>query len=234
MSMSEPQWSSTGILLPGSVQSAPAGAVGVDADAIISSGTAAALVAAGFSFAVRYLSLGPREDDGDLSSGEAETILQSGLALMAVQHVPFPGWMPSKSPGAEYGQNAVANAQTVGLSPGVNIWLDLEGARRDTSPSDVIEYCNAWFAAVANAGYLPGLYVGADAILNGEQLYYDLEVDHYWQSGSDVPPVIDRGYCMAQTISDRYDLDGFQYDHNVIQADRLGNTPAWLVATAQT
>jgi hypothetical protein len=227
------EWRSTGVLLPGSVQSAPAGAIGFDADAVLTADACQNFAAAGFGFVIRYLSLGPTEDDGDLSSREAERILQSGLALMAVQHVRDGGWIPSRDLGQEDGQNAAANARAIGLPQGVNIWLDLEGVRLDIPSSDVADHCNAWFGAVAAAGYVPGLYVGANAVLGGDQLYYDLEVGHYWKSGSDVPFVADRGYCMVQTISDRYVLDGRQYDRNVIQADNLGNTPVWLVADAQ-
>jgi hypothetical protein len=224
---------SSGVLLPGSVQSAPEGAIGFDTDSVLTADSSQNFVGAGFSFAIRYLSLGLIEYEGDLSSGEAERILQSGLALMAVQHVRDAGWIPSRGLGREDGQNAAANARAVGLPPGVNIWLDLEGVRFDTPSSDVIEHCNAWFAAVAAAGYVPGLYVGANAVLSSDQVYYDLDVKHYWKSGSEVPSVADRGYCMVQAISDRYVLDGRRYDRNVIQMDNLGNTPVWLAANAQ-
>ena len=222
----------TGVLLPGSVQPAPAGTVGFDADTVLTALSAQNFAAAGFSFAIRYLSLGSFADAGDLGSGEAETILQAGLALMAVQHVPEFGWTPSLGLGGEFGRNAAIHADAIGFPPGVNLWLDLEGVRFGTPPSDVIEHCNAWFAAVAAAGYVPGLYVGANAILNGEQLYEDLNTDHYWQSGSDVPAVAVRGYCMVQSISDRYDLEGVPYDRDRIQADNRGNTPLWLIANA--
>jgi len=230
MSNVTPQGSGgTASVLPGSAQEAPSGAIGFDADTVLSAGLAQTFVQNGFTFVIRYLSLGESEDEGDLSTVEAQNILNSGLALMAVQHVDYPGWTPSETLGGQYGANAAANAQEVGLPGGINIWLDLEGVAHGVPASDVIAYCNAWFAAVAGAGYVPGLYVGADAILNGQELYYDLSVEYYWQSGSAVPPVDVRGYCMVQTISDAYEIDGCAYDRDVIQADNMGSTPVWLI-----
>ncbi len=230
MSNVTPQGSNeTTSVLPGSAEKSPSGAIGFDADTVLSASAARAFVQNGFTFVIRYLSLGESEDEGDLSNAEAQDILNSGLALMAVQHVDYPGWMPSVTLGGQYGAAAAVNAQEVGLPGGMNIWLDLEGVADGTSSSDVIAYCNAWFAAVAGAGYVPGLYVGADAILNSQELYYNLNVEYYWQSGSEVPPVEVRGYCMVQTISDAYEIDGCTYDRDVIQADNMGNTPLWLI-----
>jgi hypothetical protein len=216
-------------LLPGGAKKSLSGATGFDSDTALSASVAQAFVQNGFSFVIRYLSLGESEDEGDLSTAEARDILNSGLAVMAAQHVDYPGWTPSETLGSQYGANAAANAQKVGLPAGMNIWLDLEGVDESVSSSDVIAYCNAWFAAVAGAGYIPGLYVGADAILNSEELYYDLDVEYYWHSGSDVPPVDVRGYCMVQTINDAYEIDGCAYCRDVIQADSMGSTPVWLI-----
>jgi hypothetical protein len=219
----------TAFVLPGSVEQSPAGALGFDTDTELSASNAQAFVQSGFKFVIRYLSLSEPEEEGDLSTAEAADILNSGLALMAVQHAPDPGWTPTESLGSEYGAAAVANAQAVGLPGGMNIWLDLEGIADVASSFDVIAYCNAWFAEMSAAGYVPGLYVGADAILDGEELYYALSVEHYWQSGSEVPDVEVRGYCMVQTIDDAYEIDGCAYDQDIAQADKLGNTPMWLI-----
>src|SRR5208282_1100253 len=153
-------------VLPGSVQQSPPGVLGFDTDTPLSASTAQAFVENGFKFAIRHLSLTQPEEEGDLSAAEAEDILYSGLALMAVQHVPYPGWTPTESLGGEYGSAGAANAQALGLPRGMNIWLDLEGIADGASLSDVIDYCNARFAEVSGAGYVPGLYVGADAILD--------------------------------------------------------------------
>jgi hypothetical protein len=214
--------------LPGEVQSAPSGARGFDCDGPITAAAAEAFLAAGFTFAVRYLSRSDANGADDLSLGEGQIILQSGLALMAVQHVQSPPWTPSRELGQTYGANAAANAQAVGLPAGVNVWLDLEGVAADTPAEVAIDYCNAWFAAVAAAGYAPGLYVGASAILTPDQLYSDLSVAYYWKSLSNTPEVATRGYCMVQTAGGA-PIAGYGYDQDTVQTDNLGATPRWLI-----
>ncbi|MFC7626386.1 DUF1906 domain-containing protein [Paraburkholderia humisilvae] len=182
----------------------------------------------GYGFCIRYLSLGAGQASGDLSPTEAAGILSSGLALMAVQHVDEPGWSPSQSLGQTYGNNAAGNAAQVGFPAGVNLWCDLEGVAGGVAASDVIDYCNAWFNAVSSAGYVPGLYVGANAVLTGQQLYSDLLFQHYWQSCSDVPEVSCRGYQMTQSfVSDP--VNGIYIDEDTTQTDNEGGRVLWLV-----
>ena len=211
-------------------QTAPTNALGFDCNTVLNASTAQAFVTAGFTFAVRYLSLTPSIRPGDLTLSEVETILQSGLALMAVQHVLYAGWSPTQQLGFQNGNSAAACAQAAGLPAGINVWLDLEGINPNAQASDVIAYCNAWFSVVDAAGYVSGLYVGANCILTGDQLFNDLNVSAYWRSGSTVPMVPNRGYCMVQTISNSYRVAGVAYDQDVIQADNNGNTPTWAIA----
>jgi hypothetical protein len=44
------------------------------------------------------------------------------------------------------------------FSEGVNVWLDLEGAKTSTPHETMIAYCNAWFAEVEGAGFVPGVW----------------------------------------------------------------------------
>lgn len=189
-------------------------------------------MAAGFTFAIRYLSRGTPEEEGDLDAQEVSDILGAGLALMAVQHVQNAGWVPSQELGAQYGQAAATNAQAAGLAPGVTLWLDLEGVASDTPADTIGQYCNAWFQAVSAGGYRPGLYVGADCGLTGDQLGA-LQCDGFWRSGSTVPEVEPAGYCLVQTIDDGFAVDGVAYDRDVVQADNGGGTPVWMVPTAR-
>ena len=89
-------------MLTGSIQKAPAGLRGFDANTPIGSQAAAEFYAAGYRFCVRYVG---RVEMAwhDLSAEEAEGILAAGLALMPVQHVLDPGWQPTEALGAEYG-----------------------------------------------------------------------------------------------------------------------------------
>jgi cell division septation protein DedD len=212
-------------MLKGKVRTAPDGSVGFDCDTPLTSGSAGSFVRSGFHFAVRYLSLGA-EAPGDLSTTEAWTILGSGLALMAVQHVPGVGWNPTQELGSQYGKSAATNAQSVGLPHGLNIWLDLEGVSSSATASSVSAYCNAWFGELSEAGYVPGLYVGANSVLDADELDA-LSVEHFWKSGSNVA-YPSSGYCMIQVVNSSYVVDGIAYDRDTIQSDNLGRRPLWL------
>lgn len=215
--------------LPGSIVAATSGSIGFDCDVSLNAASVKAFVSDGFKFVVRYLSLGSTQHSNDLSVTEAAAILENGLALMAVQHVMLSEWSPTKTLGVSNGTNAANNALSIGLPNNVTVWLDLEGINSNSSAADVIEYCNSWFSAVTSAGYLPGLYVGANCILNSNELYYDLNVSRYWKSGSNTPTVAVRGFCVVQTINNSFVHDGISYDKDIIQTDNNGNTPNWLV-----
>jgi hypothetical protein len=212
-------------------ETAPAAAVGFDTDRKLTAKTAAAFVAAGFGFAVRYLSRSAPGKPGDLSPDETQAILGAGLALMAVQHVAPAGWSPTQSLGQQYGLAAAENARAAGLPDGVCIWLDLEGVADGARARDVIAYCDAWCHVVSEAGYRPGLYVGVDCGLNKGQLASIVRCERYWRSGSQTPDVGRYGYSMLQTIDGSLSVDGVPYDLNVIQADQRRRTPVWAVAS---
>ena len=77
-------------------------------------------------------------------------------------------------------------------------------------------------------GYVPGIYVGAQAILTGAQLY-DLKFDHYWKSESRVPAIPVRGYQMVQTLVPEL-VNGIGIDKDVTQTDNKGGQALWLTA----
>jgi hypothetical protein len=212
--------------LPGTIQGAPNKSLGFDADTVISLDTARAFASQGYKFCIRYLSLGAGQAPGDLTYQEAMNILQGGLALMPVQHVEEPGWSPTAALGNTHGQNAANNAASIGFPPGVNVWLDLEGINAGASAQAVTDYCSAWSGAVSGAGFVPGLYVGANAILNSQQLY-DLPFEHYWKSESDVPSVATRSYQMVQSFVGQ-PVNGIGIDQNITYIDDEGGVPQWL------
>jgi hypothetical protein len=168
----------------------------------------------------------------DLSRAEAEMLLSRGFALMAVQHVRQPRWMPTLEIGAEYGANAAWFAQQIGFPPGVNLWLDLEGVNTYAAHADVIDYCNAWYAKVEAAGYAPGIYVGYRPGLPGAKLYSALRFRHYWAAYnvSRVYAPEPRGFQMVQTSSSRTvgALRAGEYDVNTTWVDALGGRVLWL------
>jgi hypothetical protein len=213
--------------LMGTVIRAPAGAQGFDTDTVISAQQAHRLRGAGFTFCLRYLSRTEGESSGDLMPAEAGRILDAGLALMPVQHVARRGWVPTPELGTTYGKAAAANATAVGFPQGVNVWLDLEGVLGSVLSEEVIRYCNAWFYEVESAGFVPGLYVGAEAILTGDELYWRLKTRHYWRSASRVPPIPHRGYQMFQALAPS-PVPGISIDRNVTKDDGFGDAVVWL------
>ncbi|MGT2503562.1 DUF1906 domain-containing protein [Bradyrhizobium guangxiense] len=207
------------------VEPAEAGMHGVDANTKLTATTAKALKDAGFKFAIRYLSRKAKPPAKDLTADELDIILDAGLAVMAVQHVAPSGWTPSDTLGVECGGNAAAHARAVGLPEKSSVWLDLEGIAEGTPASAVIAYCNAWFKEVESAGYTTGVYVGANCILSADQLYLNLKTKHYWKSGSNVPDIPHRGYCMVQHIIPDDKIGGVAIDRNVTLVDALGSAP---------
>jgi len=216
--------------LPGIIQAAPDEALGFDCDSVVSLDAAEQFVAQGYQFCLRYLSYNDMQGPNDLTFAEANDILAAGLGLMAVQHVMPEGWAPTAALGQTYGANAANNAAAVGFPPGVNVWCDLEGVNPGSQPQDVIDYCNAWYGAVAAAGFVPGLYVAYDAILSGQQIY-DLAFEHYWQSAGAVPMLPQRGYQMSQLLYDPL-INGINIDQDTTQTDAKGGQALWLIAGA--
>jgi hypothetical protein len=210
----------TDIVIP-----AAAGTHGFDASGKLTAKKAAALRRAGFQFALRYLSRKSAPPDSDLTADEMNLILDADLALMAVQHVSKAGWSPSEELGTAYGHNAAAHARSVGLPAGTSVWLDLEEVDGKSTADEVIAYCNAWFEEVEAAGYTSGVYVGSNCILTGDQLYWQLKTKRYWKSGSTVPDIPHRGYCMVQHIIKNDEVGGVEICRDVTAIDGFGNAP---------
>jgi hypothetical protein len=101
----------------------------------------------------------------------------------------------------------------------VSVWCDPQA-------EDVIDYCEAWYEAVRAAGYLPGLYVGACALLTGKQLY-NLSFQHYWRSQSRVPEIPNRGYQLIQ-LTPSIEINGVDVDVDIAQNDKKGGQAQWL------
>jgi hypothetical protein len=209
--------------LNGSIQKAPPGIIGFDLDRKLNPITAKQFYAQGYRFCLRYISRATDvESPDDLTEAEANDILDAGLALMPVQHFAGEGWRPTADLGRTYGHNAAANAGQAGLPQGINVFLDLEGIASETPSKDIIAFCNAWFSEVETVGYVSGVYVGANAILSADELYWNLRTKHYWKSGSQVPDIPHRGYQMIQSIKPG------QTDKNVTLNDAFGGGVLWL------
>lgn len=212
-------------VLQGGIEDAPNGAHGLDTSSVIGPNTAAAFVRDGFTFVLRYVSRHDAGQDGDLSIAEAKHILGAGLALMLVQHVPKPGWRPTPELGTQYGTTAAAHAARLGYGLTGSLFVDLEGVAARTEPKDVIAYVTNWAEAVSRGGFSPGLYVGFDPILTGDQLAA-LPVRNYWRAAGRVPTLgSGKAYQMKQSFPGQ--LHGLPVDKDVTQHQTPANTLRW-------
>lgn len=202
--------------------------LGFDCDVPLSASTASAFVANNYRFVVRYVSRGAPED-GDLTVNEISAILDSGLALMVVQHAPDPGWIPTEASGTQWGTAMADNIRALGLPAGATGWKDHEGVATGVTEAAISEHINAWSEAITGV-VQPGLYVGYDSgYADGNALYYDLSLDRYWKSASNVPSPMLRGFCMQQSLSG-LTIAGVSFDINFMSHDALGGIPNWIIS----
>jgi hypothetical protein len=216
-------------MIVGRIQTAPTGCRGFDCNQPVTALVAHSFRDAGYCFALRYV---PRvvARTNDLSAGEAQNILNAGLALMCVQHVEQGEWVPSAQKGTSYGTTAGEYVKSLGLPASTMIWLDLESVDTHVSGMQTITYCNNWHAMVKKAGFTPGLYVGWQCGLTPQELYSALAFQHYWSAynlNRDRHPAV-RGVCMMQSQypgKDAAPAIPFAYGVDVIQSDALGGLP---------
>lgn len=224
------------------VQKIPIGTLGFDCNVTVSPTAARSMAEHGYRFAVRYVRRGPSRPS-DVSPEEIAALHHAGLAVMPVQHVESESsWVPSQDKGLAYGNAAVAGACAAGIPFSASLWLDLEGVAVDVPAATVIAYCNAWWTAVDEAGFLPGIYVGWHAGLNATQLYRALKFKQYWAAynlNRDQYPIV-RGIMMKQRAPKPGDVPHglpFPIDVNVVSGDAFGDLPTayapdeWSVGT---
>lgn len=190
------------------------GSKGVDTIIDLTADQCQALKSEGVRFVVRYL--------GDIMTPELKTILASGLA---VSFVTFAKRFD--------GKQAVAQAKALGLPVGTVLWLDVEGITDD--PATLITRINAWAVDVSAAGYIPGMYVGAQCPLTSAELYA-LKVVRYWHSCS---RVVDRdgreaapscGWCLYQLSPPNLHCGPVIVDYDFAQLDYRGRGVAVVIA----
>jgi hypothetical protein len=213
----------------------PTGTRGFDCNWPLDAGQARGFYVRGHRFAIRYV--GRRQmKQHDVSEPELRTILRAGLAVMLVQHVSLPGWVPDGPLGREYGLNAARFAREVGYQRGAVLWCDLEEVRAGTPSQDVIDYCNAWYDHVRLIGYEPGLYVGYGAGLSGHDLYWRLKFRRYWSAynlNRDQYPAV-RGVQLRQKVATAGDvipgMSPGQIDVNLCGKDAMGDSPLMMLS----
>jgi len=168
---------------------------------------------AGFRFVGRYVV--------SLSAAELSDILRAGLAVTLISYA------NSFDPSDE-----IAALQRLGIPKGTVVWLDVEGVTDDVVTLQ--NRINTWANALKAAGYIPGLYVGAGALLTSLELY-KLAVVRYWHSCS---RVLDRngaeaapkcGWCMYQCVCE-VERAGVEVDIDFVYADYQGRTVPMVAA----
>ena len=153
----------------------------------------------GYDVAIRYVGR-LKQASIDIDKVELNNILRAKLGLGIVQHCPpKPGIIPTRELGITYGKNAVIFAKEAGYKEGCIEYLDLEDVNPEYSKKQTLiyDYCNYWYDNVYKT-YLPGLYVGFNTYLSGDELFYKLKYRDYWKGISRVPDVTKRGYAMVQ------------------------------------
>lgn len=198
---------------------------GFDCNTKLSYEKALAFKNLGYDFAIRYVGR-YQQDSYDIDAQETADILKAELKLAIVQHCPNPEWTPTKDIGVLWGKNAAIFSKQANIQSGTIVYLDLEGLN-NTPKQDIIDFCNAWYDEVLTGGYTPGIYVGYNTYLTGDDLYYKLKYQHYWKSLSAVPDVTVRGYEMIQTAGGT--VNGIEIDNNNVTGDRQGNQPIFMV-----
>jgi len=204
------------------IENAFVGARGTDSVQVIDGAHAQALKDWGMDFAIRYL--------GSVTSYEVDTILNADLAFMPVTFGLKHGTPLHQALGLMYGDRSSKQAKAIGIPSGATVWLDLEDCTG--TAQEISAFVNAWASVVKGEGFMPGLYVGAGAVLSSAELYA-LGVVRYWQSLS---KEIDQrgqlaepncGWSMIQLFPS-VTIEGVFVDVDVIQQDYKNRVPAWV------
>ena len=156
-------------------------------------------------------------------------ILDSGLSLMPVLHVNDSNWFPSVELARKQGHSVVNQARALGMPAGTTIWCDLTGFNNEVRAQDMIIYCNHWYDAVIEGGYIPGLFVNQFLPLSGNQLFSYINFGHYCRDGEGAPSIPELGYELFK-ISDIEEIENkvtiSQYELQLNQAGMVAN---WLI-----
>ena len=210
---------------------------GIDTVHVLTPERCSALVALGYSWVARYIARDPRRletpdtDGGDhagcwtLSTSEARDIHAAGLGLVPVQWGPGAGDRITAQTGHLAGQDAAGYARWLGVTEGVHLWCDWEGARAMAAGAvNGRAYLEGWAAAVLAGGYLAGLYVSLPQPLSGPQLYGLRGYDSYWGAAQGSLPVpLPRGYAIQQELLT--EVAGIPCDPDTLRCDCSGGMP---------
>lgn len=207
------------------------GTIGFDTSAALSSEQGTELAGLGYQFAIRAVGLSADPPPSwALGASEANALREAGLGIGIYQTFRNSGITADQ--GTADGNAAAAQAGNVGYPAGAVLFCDFEGSY-DVTSSVLIDYFNNWWTAVSGAGYLPGIYVGPQSILTGQELYSDLKFQHYWMSAANVPAIPTRGYQMYQllpylsSMRSGFPVAGTLIDVDITASDSEGGMPVF-------
>lgn len=199
------------------VKAFPVGARIVDAVTPITAAQAMKFKAGGIDGVVQYANT--------LTTALVAGILAAKLGLTVIGgYADKPDvWMPTAALGRSEAQTHIGRVRNVGWAQGAVLWCDVETPNPGATAQAVMDYGNAWATEVIAAGYLPGVYVGANTKLSASQLY-SMRFVRYWQSLSSMIPEPACGWCMRQLYPDNQMCLGVQVDYNFAQQDYRGRS----------
>jgi hypothetical protein len=212
---------------------------------VITPEVAAELLALGYRWVARYISLDGSVLDrplygGDylgcysLSQAEAGWILDAGLGLLLVQWGPRAGDLLTPELGYQRGLAAAAAREVMGLPVGSHLMCDLEGrAAARAGRSLCLAYVKRWAEGGRSRGDLAGAYIGDGTVpLSAQDLHGIPGVTCYWSAAAGPPPnPLPRGYAIEQDMPTT--VAGIRCDTDTIRQDRRAQGPV-LCATEGT
>lgn len=136
---------------------------------------------------------------GDTWQDEYNAAAAAGLKVVLFQGYDPDAWADPKAAAARAGI-ARDKAAGAGYPKGGQIFLNLEdNVGRGVTAADMIKWVNAWTAVIRNAGYSPGIYVGAPQLLTAGQINALPNVV-FWRAASGSAPQAARGFVATQPV----------------------------------
>jgi hypothetical protein len=156
----------------------PVATKGIDCSAPLTAQTAAALAAAGYRFACRYL-VPERYDWKRLTRAEAEAITAAGLHIVSVFETSAVRAVGGAAAGSVDGAEALQEARLIGQPAGSAIYFAVDFDAHPVHFDAIEAYLRAAVAVIGPAGYEIGVY-GSCAVV--DEMARRGVCQHFWQT----------------------------------------------------
>lgn len=213
-------------VLSGGVERAVEPLIGFSCDKRLSALQAKGFYEDGFRFCLRDFYSKPNKIKKNLDQEEMVNILDSGLAIMPVYHINNQNWQPSAELARFHGEQVTKDAKALGMPAGLNVWCYITGLANDVSIQDVIIYCNHWYDAVMEHGYVPALFVNSCLPLSGNQLFCYLNFKHFCRHYEQAPHIPEVGYEMFLSSAIKENVN--KVETYRLQLNQQGKSSSWL------